>query len=266
MPSCVAEPTIGPSPRRVRSSCSSAGGSQAWLFYAGPPPLLGQLPGPFPHRARHARRCSAVALTPAGSQADIVSRQQRPQLLAATAYLSDAHEAALRGAFAESAFVRQPQRGGAQRGVLVPTLRQEYHYFSSDKAEKVGQRIHVSCVWVVARAEAVVARHIIGTEVSVGILEKGIVVSRLLGAVRDMVFGGARRLCHGRRLLVSQLLSVVRRADEDVHLAQGTTMVFCDQPEEAERVAGVLGEAMPHLGPRALHAGLDDAAREQAWR
>ena len=65
-----------------------------------------------------------------------LSAKSAPQFLLAAAYLSPSHDAALERAFPGAVRV-QERAAGAGRGVLVPTLRQKYHYFTGDRADKM---------------------------------------------------------------------------------------------------------------------------------
>ena len=61
----------------------------------------------------------------------------RPQFIITTAHLSRAHDTLLADLFPTAVSVRQMNaRGGAAKGVLVPTLRQAFHYFTGDDASK----------------------------------------------------------------------------------------------------------------------------------
>uniref|UniRef100_A0A7S0Q302 ATP-dependent RNA helicase n=1 Tax=Coccolithus braarudii TaxID=221442 RepID=A0A7S0Q302_9EUKA len=60
----------------------------------------------------------------------------QPQMLLTTAHLSDAHQALLIQEFPDAELVRQ-RANSAHTGILVPSLRQRFHYFSDDKDAKL---------------------------------------------------------------------------------------------------------------------------------
>ena len=62
-----------------------------------------------------------------------------PQFLLATAFLTDAHASALSQCFPRARWVQHTNAAGdgARGGLLVPTLRQRFHYFGGDKDSKL---------------------------------------------------------------------------------------------------------------------------------
>uniref|UniRef100_A0A7S4EUR1 RNA helicase n=2 Tax=Chrysotila carterae TaxID=13221 RepID=A0A7S4EUR1_CHRCT len=76
----------------------------------------------------------------------LLSAGQPVQLLMTTAHLTEAHEHVLRGRFPRAELVRHQGSDSGRRGVLVPTLRQRFHYFNGDKEQQLLRTL--------ARAEA----------------------------------------------------------------------------------------------------------------
>ena len=68
-----------------------------------------------------------------------------PQFILATAHLSTAHAQAIAGAFPDAKVVRQASSAGgsASKGVLVPTLKQIFVYFSGGDDAKNGKLLEV---------------------------------------------------------------------------------------------------------------------------
>jgi superfamily II DNA/RNA helicase len=77
-----------------------------------------------------------AALTPQGNDLLSTLRSEgTPQFLLATAHLSNEHEGILKNSFPGLQTIRQTAT--TTSGVLVPTLRQRFHYFQGDKDAKL---------------------------------------------------------------------------------------------------------------------------------
>eukprot|EP00592_Proboscia_alata_P011567 CAMPEP_0194383484 /NCGR_PEP_ID=MMETSP0174-20130528/67663_1 /TAXON_ID=216777 /ORGANISM="Proboscia alata, Strain PI-D3" /LENGTH=275 /DNA_ID=CAMNT_0039169763 /DNA_START=409 /DNA_END=1236 /DNA_ORIENTATION=- len=65
------------------------------------------------------------------------NKQKQAQLILTTAHLTLAHRKVLDELFPSITKVRHSNEGGRSEGVLVPTLRQEFHYFSGGVDDKL---------------------------------------------------------------------------------------------------------------------------------
>jgi superfamily II DNA/RNA helicase len=90
--------------------------------------------GPFEHRLSSAGESLLEALD---VPTTTLCAPPRRQSLLATAHLTPAHEAALRGRFGAYTRVEQRSEGGRRPGTLVPSLKQVFHYTSGSKDEKL---------------------------------------------------------------------------------------------------------------------------------